>query len=158
MPKVFRFRLEGLLSLRRRAEDEAEQVAMQAAREQRLAEAALEAVVSRIAAHMEAGRQRREQGQLDLDAIRDEGGWSRQLEQERKAAEAELERRSQETERTRWAWVEARRAREVVSRLRERQHLAWQRDLDQAEQKLLDELATQGHARNARPGGEPDPL
>jgi flagellar export protein FliJ len=147
MAKAFRFRLEGLLRLRSRVEEEAERRHLAAAAREREAERALDtARLERQQAASEA-LARRQAGLLDLRAVQDEGAWERVLDQRILEAEQALDEASRETPRAREAWLAARRAREIVSRLKEKQHQGWLQDLEHAERVLLDELATQAHAR-----------
>lgn len=152
MAKVFRFRLEGLLRLRTRAEEEAERLHLTALAQEREASRALDVAREHRRQAAAEALARRQEGTLDLRAVQDEGAWERTLDHRIGACEATLSQASRDVAHAREAWLTARRAREVVSRLKDKQHLDWLHGLEHAERVLLDELATQAHMRrDSRP-------
>lgn len=155
MAKAFRFRLEGLLRIRSRAEEAAERNYLAASAREREADKAVEAARQDRRQAASEALARRQAGTLDLRAVQDEGAWERSLDLRILDAEKVLSDACRGTAQAREAWLAARRAREIVSRLKDKQHLGWLQDLEHAERVLLDELATQAHARRE---GRPESL
>ncbi|MEB3298244.1 MAG: flagellar export protein FliJ [Candidatus Sericytochromatia bacterium] len=149
MPKAYRFPLEGLLRLRQRREDSAEQ-------EMRIKEAAMREAEAQLALVLEQRAQslheaaRRREGILDLESILQEHGWGQNLDQREEAARSSLQQAETTAAHAREEWLDARRQREMVERLKSKQQLAWLKGIELAEQRLLDELATQSHARRGK--------
>jgi flagellar FliJ protein len=148
--KKFRFRLDRVLSLRERAEQErAQEMARARAAEQagrdRLARAretldrAGDAATPPAGSAMSAGAM--QNARLSVDAAR--GALDSCHDAHRQAIEHMV--------REELRFGEARRDRRVLERLKERRLADWREDMEGAEQGAIDEIAQQRHARDTNP-------
>ena len=141
--KIFRFRLQAVLTLREQAEHEAQQLCARAYAAVESAEARLRSAEAAIAAaddlrrtHLAAGSRASQLEQLRIYAV---------LLQDRRAQIArELTEARRRAEEARRRLLAATQQRETLERLRNRQRRAHDYQAARAEQKLLDEMAGQG--------------
>jgi len=149
VPKKFKFRLEVILTHRKKIEDEKAGELGRATQERLQAEAAVQAVLDQQQAVLARKAELQASGQFyaaDLE------GYVRYM-QSLQAKEAErrrtLEKAREGEEKARQELVIARQEREILDRLKQNQHTAYLKELDAAEMKLIDELATEAYARKA---------
>ena len=139
MAKVFKFRLERLLEVRKLREDIARQEtakAVQAVREQN------ENLMRTLREDQEGKDALRalKQKEMDLVQIRLQEGYLGSLERKIRREFGHLQELTHAEAEARRALTEARKKVRVLERLRERQHTAYRYDLDREEQKVLDEV------------------
>ncbi|MBM3266680.1 MAG: flagellar export protein FliJ [Candidatus Sericytochromatia bacterium] len=147
MPKRFKFRLEAVLKHRKQVEDEKAGALGRAVLMRQEAEAALQAVLD---AQTDLNRKRAElqhSGRFTAMDLEEHVRYLSALQAKEVERRRHLERQRQAEEAARQELVLARQEREVLDRLRENQHLEYLKELDAADAKLIDELATQAHAR-----------
>lgn len=149
MPKKFKFRLEAILEHRKRVEDEKAGVLGRATQMRLQAEAALQAVLDEQAALLERRARLQASGQFTAMDLEEYVRYSQALQAREKERRRQLERERQAEELARRELVKARQEREILDRFKQNQHLAYLKDLDAAELKLIDELSTQAFARRA---------
>ncbi|MBU6428085.1 MAG: flagellar export protein FliJ [Cyanobacteria bacterium REEB65] len=143
----FKFRLEVVLAQRKRIEDECAGDLGRAVQERLARDAAVKAIDDQEAesyARQEEVQRTGTFSALDLEAfVRFRQG----LASHRLQAQADLNQAKRVEDRARSALVEARKNREVLDRLKEKQFKQWQAEVEAADARLLDELATQAYAR-----------
>lgn len=149
MPKKFKFRLEVILEHRKRVEDEKAGALGRATQARLQAEAAVQAVLDEHAALMQRRAELQSSGQFTAMDLEEYVRYSMALQAKEKERRRHLEREQQVEDMARQELVTARQEREILDRLKQNQHLAYLKDLDAAELKLIDELATQAFARKA---------
>ncbi|HAP43162.1 MAG: flagellar export protein FliJ [Spirochaetes bacterium GWD1_61_31] len=147
--RAFRFRLERVLELRRYAE--------------KAAEAALAAKVGACAALDLQLRENAERTHkltaerfrlgASLDDYRASERFGQRLQQERERCLKALALAEAERETARLAYVAARRASELIDKLRERGAAAWRKDALRAETAVLDDLGSQSRQRRRAQAG-----
>jgi flagellar FliJ protein len=144
--KRFLFRLEPLLNLRRLKEQQAlEAFAREVAEQQRL-----EAELSRRTARLQQALAGTGAGEPSARALAERQAFVERRERERAETAERLLLQTRRVEAQREQLAELVREREVVERLRERAHERHEHEEAQRQSTLLDELATQGHARKAK--------
>lgn len=142
----FRFRLETVLSVKARKEEEKRYKLL--AEEQRLQAKAMELERCQRA-HREgldelasAG-----QGRIDLDYLTTCHTYVRRLKKQQEYCQNELTMVRQDVEQARQELVEARKECKAMEQLKERDYREYLREEQAKEQKFLDELGVNGHHR-----------
>lgn len=147
--KKFAFSLQTVLDLKRRRE---EALLEELAKRVRAAGAAEEALKELRAERRRAQGQLREclRGRVEVERVRTVkeyvSGLDGKIEQQRRV----VQRRTEEVKSCRQQVVAAARERQTLDKLRERQWEAHQKEFRREEQAFLDELATQGYARQEK--------
>ncbi len=149
--KPFRFRLERVRELREHDEDRAREQLASSLGAQLRGQAMLQAAVERVIA-AQASRRDRAGAQVPARDLHADQLYTERLLRQRADAELALERAGVEVDARRSALVEARRRREVLERLKQRRRSEHRAEMQRAEGALLDEIALNVHARNARLG------
>jgi flagellar protein FliJ len=140
--KPFRFRLERVLELRVRAEEQAtEELAAQMAERERWAAKLREAT-----RRLEDARTSQPSGG-DATAFMAHQSYVERAEREQEAAELDLSRQDAEVDARRVALQHAARERQVLEKLKEKQEAAYRLEADRREGAELDELALSRHRR-----------
>ena len=144
----FRFRLEPVLVMRQRAEDEAQQALAQAERHLREAEAGLARADQRLAEAYEAANGAERDG-ADVVRLTWHRNWivvkTRDVEAARLDVRDRLELRELRVQQAQ----EARKQRRVLERFKDRARLAFDAEVAHREMQAIDELATIQAARKA---------
>ena len=143
----FKFRLERVLDMRERAEDEAKEALAAAMAERdrwagRLAAAAAQLESART------GHAGTSSG-VSIGEMLAHQAFVERAERELRAAELDLSRRDAEVDARRAALQEAARERQVLVKLRDKQADAHRREADRLEAQHVDELALAMHRRRA---------
>lgn len=150
MPKRFKFRLEVILTHRKRVEDEKAGALGRATQMRLQAEAALQAVVDEHAALLERRAALQASGQFTAMDLEEYVRYAMSLQAKEKERRRHLDRELRAEEIARQELVTARQEREILDRLKQNQQLAYLKELDAADMKLIDELATQAYARKTQ--------
>ncbi len=150
MPKKFKFRLEVIREHRKRIEDEKAGVLGRATQLRLQAEAALKAIQDEQAALMTRRAALQATGQFMAMDLEEYVRYAMSLQIKEREKQKHLDRELQAEAIARQELVKARQEREILDRLKQNQHLAYMKELDAAEMKLIDELATQAYARRAQ--------
>jgi flagellar FliJ protein len=154
MPKKFKFRLEAILKHRKRIEDEKAGALGRAVLARQQAEHALRDVQD---AQTDLNRKRSDllhSGNFTAMDLEDHVRYLNALQAREAERRRQLDRARQAEDVARQELVVARQEREILDRLKENQHLAYLKELDAAEAKLVDELATEAYARRAQGIGQ----
>ncbi len=144
---VFQFSLETALRVRARAEQEAEIEFGKAQRELRAAEEQLRELQARL---LRTGQRLQQEAKATSGLVM--RAYSNYLQRLRQAITQQQEivsRREEEQQQRREVVVERRRERQVLEKLRERQHREFARDQRKKQDKQLDEVAAMLDARKA---------
>lgn len=147
MPKKFVFRLETVLAHRRAIEEERAGELARATQARLAQERAIGEIDERERASYEEQALLLASGDFTAMDLSGYVSFRQGLETRREQARLALARAQREEDGARRLLVEARKEREALSRLKENQFKAWQAELDLAERKLMDELATQAFTR-----------
>jgi flagellar FliJ protein len=149
VPKKFKFRLEVVLTHRKKVEDEKAGELGRATLERLQAEAAVQAVLEQQQALLTRKAELQVSGEFFAADLEEYVRYMQSLQAKEAERRRVLERARAGEERARQELVIARQEREVLDRLRQNQHTAYLKELDAAEMKLIDELATEAFARKA---------
>src|SRR3954447_13504556 len=144
----FTFRLERVRELREHAEGQAKEHLAASLSEQLRGQAMLAQVSQRLAAAADA-RRAQEGGVLSAADLLAHERWAASLERDHEAAEAALRSFEAVVADRRTALGEASKDREVLERLKTRQHETHKVESARREGAELDEIAIQRHARKA---------
>lgn len=149
MARDFKFRLEPVRQLRESAEDGAKEdlAAAMAERQRRSAERA--AAESRLDGARDAKRGTAGSA-VNAAAMLAHQAFLERTEREAQAAALDLQRQDEEVGARRTALEHAARERQVLEKLRDKQHRAHRDAAQRAEAAMLDDLATTGHHRRQR--------
>lgn len=150
MEKKFSFRLQTLLVHRKKIEDEKAGEVARVTHIRLQAQGALQAVVQERVALIEQQAELMRAGQFEIQTLEDFENWRITLEKRAIAKQKELDEAFAAEEAARQELVKARQEREILDKLRQKQHLEYLKELDAAEAKFIDELATQAYARKPR--------
>ncbi len=149
MPKRFKFRLEAVLGHRKRVEDEKAGALGRAVQMRQQAEQALQAVQdAQTDLNFKRGELQRS-GHFTAMDLEEHVRYLNALQAQEVERRRLLERQRQAEAVARQELVLARQEREVLDRLKQNQHLEYLKELDAADARLIDELATQAYARKA---------
>jgi flagellar FliJ protein len=144
----FTFRLERVRELREHVEGEAKEHLAASLSQQVRGAAMLAQASGRLAAAADA-RRAQEGGVLSAADLVAHERWAASLERDHEVAEAALQRYEAEVDQRRTALGEARKEREVLERLKDRQRAAHKLEAARREGAELDEIAIQRHLRGA---------
>jgi flagellar FliJ protein len=144
----FTFRLERVRELREHAEGQAKEDLASSLSQHVRGQSMLAQVSQRLAAAADA-RRGQEGGVLNAADLVAHQRWAEALERDHQAAEAALQSYEAEVADRRQALGEASKEREVLERLKTRQHDAHKLESARREGAELDEIAIQRHARKA---------
>lgn len=133
--RKFKFRLESVLSYRRKLEEEAKNVYMEARSRRLDAEKGIDEIEQLQAEKLKQGFPSLNE-RLALQV------WLDSMDDQRRHLEVAIEILQQEEEAARLAWVEARRESEALEKLKTSQKAEYDLELSRWEQNQLDEWAT----------------
>jgi flagellar FliJ protein len=150
MAKKFKFRLEVLLTHRKRLEDEQMAELAKAIQFRISFEQALQAVKDREQEALEEQANLQVSGLFNAMDLQNFVMYRKTLASKVREAEYELEKAQLEENAARKKLIAARQDREVLDRLKGNQYEAYLKDLDQAEARVIDELATGAFLRQKR--------
>lgn len=146
--KGFQFRLERVRAMRERAEDEAkEQLAQAMTEREKWASRMHEKSAAMATARQAAGASRA--GSFSIGQLRAHEAFMDRTEREALAAELDLSRQDAEVGARRMALMDAARERQVLEKLREKEHKAFVREAERRESNHIDELALAMHRRRS---------
>ncbi|MGE5552342.1 MAG: flagellar export protein FliJ [Betaproteobacteria bacterium] len=147
--KKFSFSLQAVLDLKRHRE---EALLEELAKRTRAVAAAEERLQELRRERRRAERELRQllRGRLEVGQVRVAQDYLLGLDGRIEGQSQEVHRRREEVEACRGQVVAARQERKTFEKLRERQWEAYQKEYHRQEQSFLDELATQGYARQER--------
>lgn len=146
MIRRFHFRLERILSIRRRQEEQ-ERMRFGAAMQAKLqAEMRLEEIRNRMRETIEAAARMME-SRVTIEDLRRTHDYRMALLRRESEAESALAEAVCRLETARTALIEARKKKRVLERLRERAHARWRYESENEEQNDLDEIGLATHIR-----------
>jgi len=149
----FRFRLQSLFNVRRQQEEQAQQDLMQ----QQQVVSALEAEREGLWRAIKAQRGRLvfpTDTELDVEQVQTDRRRLEVLEAQLEGKNGQIEQARQILDRLRQNLVERTREREMVERIREKDHAQWQKEVARLEQSVLDEVSSIAFNRQRRESGQ----